>query len=128
MEIGDIQGITSVVVLAEVAHRLMILEAISAFGFSSRTAVKQLKEHPLLVRQLVRYKAATEKIPAFRVSVEPLTATHFQSAQSLSASHGLLTNDSLTAVVMQALALADLASNDRDLSVVPGLTIWRPQP
>ena len=40
---GDIQGITSVAILAEVAHRLMILEAIRTLGFSSRTAVKKLK-------------------------------------------------------------------------------------
>src|SRR5919109_627334 len=61
VEIGDIQGTTSVVVLAEVAHRLMVLEAIAAFGFPSRTAVKQLKEHPALVKQLTHYKVATEK-------------------------------------------------------------------
>ena len=43
VEMGDIQGITSVAILAEVAHRLMILEAIRTLGFSSRTAVKKLK-------------------------------------------------------------------------------------
>jgi predicted nucleic acid-binding protein len=128
VEVGDIQGITSVVVLAEVAHRLMILEAIGTFGFPSRMAVKQLKEHPALVTQLVHYKASTEKIPAFHVTVEPITPAHLQTAQSLSATHGLLTNDSLTAAVMRTLVLTDLASNDPDLSVVPGLTIWQPQP
>jgi len=40
VEAGDLHGITSLVVLAEVAHRRMILEAIRTFGFSSRTAVK----------------------------------------------------------------------------------------
>lgn len=128
VEVGDIQGISSVVVLAEVAHRLMILEAIATFGFPSRTAVKQLKEHPALVKQLAHYKVATEKIPAFNGAVEPITPIHLRTAQSLSATHGLLTNDSLTAAVMQALALTDLTSNDPDLSAVPGLTIWQPQP
>jgi predicted nucleic acid-binding protein len=128
VEAGDIQGITSVVVLAEVAHRLMILEAIATFGLPSRTAVKQLKEHPALVQQLAHYKVATEEIPRFNVSIEPITIPLFRVAQRLSAMHGLLTNDSLTAAAMQTLALTDLASNDSDLSVVPGLTIWQPQP
>jgi predicted nucleic acid-binding protein len=128
VEVGDIQGTTSVVVLAEVAHRLMVLEAITSFGFPSRTAVKQLKEHPALVKQLTHYKVASEKIPAFNVTVKSITVGHLRLAQSLSATHGLLTNDSLTAAVMQTDALVDLASNDPDLSAVPGLTIWQPRP
>ena len=53
------------VTLTEVAHRLMILEAIRIFGLASRTAVKKLKETPALVQQLSLYKVATEKVPAF---------------------------------------------------------------
>jgi predicted nucleic acid-binding protein len=128
VEAGDLYGITSTVILAEVAHRLMILEAIRTLGLSSRTAVKKLKENPDLVRQLSHYKVATERIPSFNVTIEPVTFAHLQTAQGLSTLHGLLTNDSLTAAVMQALALTDIASNDPDLSVVPGLTVWRPQP
>jgi predicted nucleic acid-binding protein len=125
---GDIQGITSVAILAEVAHRLMILEAIRSLGFSSRTAVKKLKDDPGLVKHLSHYKVATEKIPSFNVAVEPVTFAHLRTAQGLSATHGLLTKDSLTAAIMLALALTDLASNDPDLFAVPGLTVWQPQP
>jgi predicted nucleic acid-binding protein len=106
----------------------MILEAISIFGLASRTAVKKLKETPALVQQLSHYKVATEKVPAFGVAVEPITLTHFQVAQSLSATHGLLTNDSLTAAVMQSMGLTNLVSNDLDLALAPGLTIWQPRP
>jgi predicted nucleic acid-binding protein len=120
--------LTSVVTLTEVAHRLMILEAIHIFGLVSRTAVKKLKETPALVQQLSLYKVATEKVPAFGVAVEPITPEHFRVAQSLSATHGLLTNDSLTAAVMQSMGLTNLVSNDLDLSMVPGLTIWQPRP
>lgn len=128
VETGDLLGVTSIVVLAEVAHRLMILEAIRTFGFSSRTAVKSLKDSPTLVRQLFHYKEATERIPSFNITVEPVTFAHLQTAQELSALHGLLTNDSLIVAVAQSLALVDIASNDSDLTIVPGLTIWRPSP
>jgi predicted nucleic acid-binding protein len=128
IEADDLHGVTSVVVLAEVAHRLMILEAIRTLGFPSRMAVKKLKENPTLVNQLSHYKVATARIPSFNVTVEPATFAHLQTAQELSARHGLLTNDSLTGAMMRSLTLTDVASNDSDLTTIPGLTVWRPQP
>jgi predicted nucleic acid-binding protein len=128
VEVGDIEGITSVVTLAEVAHRLMILEAIQVHGFSSRMAVRKLKENPVLVQQLSRYRVVTETVPAFNVVVETINSTHLRTAQDLSATIGILTNDSLTAAVMQSLAITDIASNDPDFSLVPALTVWQPQP
>ena len=91
VEAGDLHGIASTVILAEVAHRLMILEAIRTLGFSSRTAVKKLKENPDLVRQLSHYKVATERNPSFNVMVEPVTLAHLRTAQELSTLHGPLT-------------------------------------
>ena len=41
-----------------------------------------------------------------------------------SSSSGLPTNESLGAAVMHALALAALALNDPDLSVIAGLALW----
>ena len=43
VETGDLHGITSSVVLAEVAHRLMILEAIQTLSLPARSAVRKLK-------------------------------------------------------------------------------------
>ena len=128
VEIGDVEGITSVITLAEVAHRLMILEAIQTHGLSSHVAVRKLKENPVLVQQLSRYKVVSETVPAFNVAIETFTSTHLRTAQSLSATYGLMTNDSLTTAVMQSLTLTDLASNDPDFSLISGLTVWQPQP
>ena len=128
VEVGDIEGITSVITLAEVAHRLMILEAIQIHGLFPHAAVRKLKENPVLVQQLSRYRVVTETVPAFNVVVETINPTHLRTAQDLSATYGILTNDSLTAAVMQSLALTDLASNDPDFSLVSALTVWQPQP
>ena len=128
VEAGEILGSTSVVTLTEVAHRLMLLEAIRTFGLAPRTAVKHLKEHPPLVTQLTQYRIATAAIVAFNVTVVPVTPEHLLIAQQHCAQHGLLTNDALMSAVMYTLGLADLASNDPDLMLIPGLTIWQPQP
>ena len=106
----------------------MILEAIRTHRLLPHAAVKKLKENPALVQQLSHYKVVTETVPAFNVAVEVITPTHLRTAQGFSGTHGLLTNDSLTAAVMQSLALTDLASNDPDFSLVPALTVWQPQP
>ena len=127
VEVGELEGITSVITLAEVAHRLMILEAIRTHGLKANVAVRKLKENPSLVQQLSDYRAATAMVSTFNVSIEPVTSTHLQSAQEFSATGGLLTNDSLTAAVMQSLSLTDLASNDPDFSLVPGFNVWQPK-
>jgi len=76
VEVGDIEGITSVITLAEVAHRLMILEAVQTHGLLPRAAVRKLKENPALVQQLSHYKVVTETVPAFNVVVEVITSTN----------------------------------------------------
>lgn len=121
-----LSGITSVIALAEVAHRLMILEAIQTYGLRPNVAVRTLKENPSSVRQLSNYRVATEMVPTFNVAIEAITSTHLHTAQGLSVTVGLLTNDSLTASTMQSLSISDLASNDADFSIVPGITVWQP--
>ena len=106
----------------------MLLEAIGTFGLVPRTAVRYLKEHPALITQLAQYRVAMDAITTFNVTVVPVTPQHFQTAPQLCAQHGLLTNDALLIAVMQTLGLNELASNDLDLTRVPGLTVWKPQP
>jgi predicted nucleic acid-binding protein len=106
----------------------MLLEAIQKHGLHPHTAVRKLKENPGLVQQLSQYKIATAMVSSFNVLIEAVTATHLRSAQEFSVTSGLLTNDSLTAAVMQSLNLTELASNDPDFTILPALTIWQPQP
>lgn len=46
IEDGVIRGLTSTIVLVEVLHRLMILEAAGVFQLPPRDALRYLKEHP----------------------------------------------------------------------------------
>lgn len=121
------RGYTAVAMLAEVAHRLMLLEAIRTRGLTPRTAVRFLKEHPTHVTGLTEYRQALTAIPSFGVTVVPITPAHLAAAQALCAQEGLLTNDALLVAVTQALGLTDLASNDPDFARLPGLTLWQPQ-
>jgi predicted nucleic acid-binding protein len=104
----------------------MILEAIQTHGLQANVAVRTLKENPSLVQQLSNYRIATEMVSTFNVAIEPITPAHLRIAQDFSATIGLLTNDSLTASTMRSLNIFDLASNDADFAVVPGVAVWQP--
>jgi predicted nucleic acid-binding protein len=127
VEAGELCGYTAVATLAEVAHRLMLLEAIRTLGLTPRMAVRFLKEHPTHVAGLTEYRQALNAIPGFGVTVVPVTLAHLAAAQALCEQEGLLTNDALLVAVTQALGLTDLASNDPDLARLPGLTLWQPR-
>jgi len=70
-ESGDVAGITSVVVLAEVAHRLMLVEAVATGLVSGKDVVKKLRARPDLVRRLHVYHDQVERVPLMGVDIVP---------------------------------------------------------
>ena len=68
-EAGAIIGVTSVIVLAEVAHRLMAIEAVAKGLVSGKDVVKKLRARPDLVRRLHVYQEQVERIPLMGIDV-----------------------------------------------------------
>src|SRR5260370_35935862 len=58
----EIQAFTSTHVLSEVAHHLMILEAASLFGWSSKVA-GHLKHQPSQIQKLTNFRKSIETVP-----------------------------------------------------------------
>jgi len=125
-EIGDIRALTSVSVLGEVRHRLLVLEASGRFGLPPRKALTYLRRHPDAIRMLPAANEAVETLNALRVDVVPVTMKIFLASQRISDAFGLLTTDALIIATMRASRLVHLASNDTDFTRVPGITLWRP--
>jgi len=125
-ESADLDGLTSSVVLAEVAHRLMMLEAVADGRVTPGNVAKKLREKPDVVRQLHRYQDQIAKISLMSVDVVAVDAGTVLRSAEIRSKHGLLVNDSL--VVTSALdhGAAALASADRDFARVPGLPLHRP--
>ncbi len=126
IENGEVAGFTSAHVLAEAAHRLMTIEACDAFGWPFAGIAQRLRQHPAEVRTLVRFREAIQKIPQYGVQVLVSPPDAIDAAAAVSQQTGLLTNDALLVVVMQAHGLANLASHDADFDRVPGLTRYAP--
>lgn len=119
----DIRALTSIVVLSEVFHHLMLAEAVQRFRLdSSRAALNLLRR----LASLTTTRRLIKQVPALGVRVVPVRWRDLALAGELSQRYGLLTNDALIVATMSAYHLTHLATNDADFRRVPGLTLWSP--
>ena len=125
-ESGDVAGVTSVVVLAEVAHRLMLIEAVAARLVPGKDVVKKLRAKPDIVRQLHVYQEQVERIPLMGVDVAPLDVGTLLGSADIRREYGLLVNDSLVVAAARAAGIDHLASADTDFGRVKGLKVYTP--
>jgi predicted nucleic acid-binding protein len=68
-ERGQVEGITSVTALAEVAHRLMMIEAVAKGLISPGNPARKLREKPAIVKELHVYLEQVELIPLMGIAV-----------------------------------------------------------
>jgi predicted nucleic acid-binding protein len=117
---------TSTLVLSEMAHQLMILEASQQFGWPLAGITRRLQQHPAEVKKLVRFRQAIDEVPQLGIEVLPLDRHIPAMAAPLSQLHGLLSHDSLIVATMQDQAIVHIASADTDFDRVPGITRYEP--
>ncbi|MGH7170896.1 MAG: type II toxin-antitoxin system VapC family toxin [Gemmataceae bacterium] len=122
----DFFAFTSTHILSEVSHHLMILEAAQLFRWPLAGITGRLQKHPAEIQKLSRFRQAIDEVPRLGIEVLPVERHIPPLAASLAQLHGLLTNDSLTAAVMQDQAIIHLASHDTDFDRVPGLMRYAP--
>lgn len=121
-----VSGFTSTHILTEVAHRLMLIEASTTFGWPLAGALKRLQRHPREIQKLVQFRAALREILQTGIQVLTITPAQIDAAAAVSQQTGLLSNDALVVAVMQTQGLANLASHDAEFDRVPGITRYGP--
>ncbi len=119
VESGDLQGITSQPVLLEVAHRLMVLEAVEQGLSGGSSPATRLVRQPELVRRLSKYHFSVLKIPRMGIETLPFPADFLIGSQEYRQSYGLLVNDSLVPLQMREAGVSLLASADAAFDRVP---------
>jgi predicted nucleic acid-binding protein len=122
----QLHGSTAALVIAEVCHRLMIIEAAKKKLVSPGNVVRKLAGRPDVVRQLIRYQAAIEAIPSMGIEIVPSSEAVTMQGLRLQRRYGLLTNDSLIVAAMLGAGLRLLATADRRLAVVEEIEIAVP--
>jgi uncharacterized protein len=126
IEQGNLEGFTSAHCLADVAHRLMTLEAIRLFNWPAAGIAHRLRKHHREIPKLIIYRQAIADLPQSKIHVLPITQTLVESATLLCGQHELLIGDALVVAVMQQHGLTNLASVDPDFDRVPGITRYGP--
>lgn len=125
-ELQQLRGFTSAHVLADVAHRLMTLEAMRRLGWPPTGLAVRLRKHHAEIPKLTVYRQAICDLTHLGIQVLPLTQTLVEAAALLSQQHELLTDDALVVSMMQQHGITSLASEDSDFDRVPGLTRYSP--
>jgi predicted nucleic acid-binding protein len=125
-ESAELDALTSSIVVAEVAHRLMTIEAVAQGLVPAGGVVRRLRENPSLVRRLGRYRDQVESIPLMSVEVVPVDLGALLRSAEARSRHGLLVNDSLVVTSAIDHRAAALASSDRDFERVRELELCSP--
>jgi predicted nucleic acid-binding protein len=125
-ERGELSAVTGAHVLAEVAHRLMAVEAVRRGLVTSGSVAAKLRTQPAVVRRLTTYQEDLDALVAIGIEVMPLDGDVLAASAAIRREHGLLVNDSLCVAQIQRATIQALASSDQDFSRVPGLRVYRP--
>jgi predicted nucleic acid-binding protein len=122
----DLEGITSAHTLADVAHRLMTIEAMNNLGWPAAGLAARLKRNYSEIPKLSLFQDAVAKVPQLGVQVLPVNYSLIREATDLSRQFELLTGDALVVAVMRSRGLIHLASADDDFDRVSILTRYSP--
>jgi predicted nucleic acid-binding protein len=126
IEHKEIQGFTSSHCLADVAHRIMTIEAIGRLGWPVSGLAARLKKHHTEISKLSLYRPAIAKVGQLGVQILPIYEPLVLAATNFSAHFELLTGDALIVATMRQHGLTNLASEDADFDRVPGITRYAP--
>ena len=126
VERRELQGFLSSHVLADVAHRLMTIEAMTHLGWPTTGLAARLKRHHAEIPRLTLYQQALTKVGQLGLQVIPVSEHLILMAAGCSQQYELLTGDALIVAVMRHQGLTHLASADADFDRVPGLVRYGP--
>lgn len=126
IEEGRLSGYTSTIVLAEVLHRLMVIEASKRFDLLPKNVVKYLKENPEKIPLLTDHSKSIDFIEKIGIPILPVNAHELKISIDLKREYRLLTIDAINVAVIKSNDLTTLASNDGDYDRVEFLTQYRP--
>jgi predicted nucleic acid-binding protein len=122
-ESRQVEAFTGVHILLEVAHRLMMLEALHMGLISGGQLARKLKEQPEIVKSLREYNRSIRQIPRLGIRVRAITSAIVRASEAVRVQEGLLTNDSITVALMRRLGLTALATYDADFERVGSLRV-----
>jgi predicted nucleic acid-binding protein len=126
-ESREITGVTSINVILEVLHRLMMIEAVNKNLVQPPNILKKLKNQPQKIKQLDEYFIHTQKIERMGISIRPFSYLTVISSQNHRMRYGLMVNDSLIVALMEETSVIYLATKDKSFTGIKEITVVSPE-
>jgi predicted nucleic acid-binding protein len=121
----EVFGVTTLEVVNEVSHRLMLAEAVED-GIIGRPLAALLAGKHNSISRLRRYWTMTTRIFEMNLVVLKLEEPRVRRGQQVRLSHGLLTTDSLLVAAAEENSITNLVTLDSDFDQIAGLMVYKP--
>lgn len=122
----EVQAYLTTIVIAEVLHRQMLIEAAIRGLVTPGKTLNKLKANPTVISTLTDYIAQVEKLLQLPFVIAEITAADIAESHKLRRAHGLFVNDSINLACAHRLSIANIVTNDRDFNRVATVSVWEP--
>jgi len=122
----EIKGITSIIVLNEVLHKLILGEIAEKHGLKLYQVIDLIKQNPEILKDMRTYEIMDKVESTSNLSILNATSQNFTQARKLMKGHSLLSNDAIHLAIMKENNMINLASNDSDFERVEWIKLYKP--
>lgn len=122
----EFEAFTGTHILLEVAHRLMMIEAVDKGLVTPGNVPSKLRRRPQLASQLNDHSDAIRFILNTGIYILQVDADILELSANLRARTGFLVNDSISLAMMERYDIMAVVTNDRDFQRVAGLEVHLP--
>lgn len=121
----EIFGITSLDVVNDVTHRLMLAEAL-AKGIINKQNAQKLKERRAAIRSLTDYWSYTSRVLVLNILLLESEESYLPKAHALRTQLGLMTKDSVLLATLNDYSITNLATRDEDFLAASHIAVYAP--
>jgi uncharacterized protein len=130
IENQEIKALTSSLVIDEVLFKILVQEAAAHLEKPTIWNIKRAMRDGAFVKRIyapvLKYRAYLEGLTFLGLNIVEVSGSHILAASDIGAEEGLLITDAAHVTVMQSLSIRNLATDDADMSHIPGITVWTP--
>lgn len=126
VERNELNGKTSVIVLNELLHKLVLGEVSKKSKITLSQTFDYIKKKPDVLSTLEAYDLVDKIEKIQNLAVLEVAPAIFTSAREYMKKFKLMSNDALHATTMKFYGIKNIATNDADFERVDFLKVWRP--
>lgn len=122
----EVEAHLTTVVIAEVLHRRMMLEAVAKNPALASQTLKKLKSNSGVIASLTDYITEVEDLLRLPFRTTTVTATDIARSHDLRRSENLFVNDSLNLAAALRRGITNVITHDADFNRIAAITVWEP--